>query len=229
MRGPLRQSVKFNLSVEGETEKWYFEHLKGLVNASPDARYKLALRCDIEKSPLAMAKRLAVPKGAHIDVWHVFDFESESEQHRSNFQGALREMRDANKMGKRLRYRCAYSNFTFDLWMVLHRANVVHCGHRDDYLRQINAAYGTSFREMHEYKKEANFKEILSGIGLEDVASAVERAKRMNEATMRGGVRMAEHCGFTYCLDNPCTELHVLVEEMLRRTHALPNAPRRRR
>ena len=64
----LRQSLKFFLSVEGETDKWYFEHLRDLVNASPNARYKLTLRCDIEKPPLDMAKRLSVPKGAGIDV-----------------------------------------------------------------------------------------------------------------------------------------------------------------
>lgn len=222
MRPPLRQSVKFYLSVEGETEKWYFEHLRGLVNASPDARYKITLRCDVENSPLDMAKRLPVPKGASIDVWHVFDFESDSEQHRRNFREALRQMRDANDMGKRLRYWPAYSNFTFDLWMVLHRRGVAHCGHRDEYLRQINAAYGTRFRKMHEYKREENFKGLLADIVLEDVAGAVERAKQMNETTMRKGARTAEHCGYTYCLDNPYTELHQLVGEMLKRTRALP-------
>lgn len=223
MRGPLRQSLKYFLSVEGETERWYFEHLQDLVNTSPDARYKLTLRCDIEKSPLDMAKRLTVPKGASIDVWHVFDFESDSEFHRRNFQDALRQMRDASKMGKRIRYLPAYSNFTFDLWMVLHKTNVVHCGHRDEYLRQINAAYSTRFREMHEYKREANFKGLLSTIGLEDVARAVERAKRMNDATMRNGARVVEHCGFPYCLNNPYTEIYVPVEDMLKKTHALPN------
>ena len=222
MRPPLRQNVKFYLSVEGETEKWYFEHVRDLINASPDARYRLALRCDVEKQPLDMAKRLPVPKGPGIDVWHVFDFESESEQHRNNFQGALRQMRDANAMGKKLRYRPAYSNFTFDLWMVLHRRGVIHCGHRDDYLRQINAAYGTNFREMHEYKREANFKGLLKGIDLQDVSDAVARAKRMNEATLRNGARTAEHCGFSYCLDNPYTELYKVVDKMLARTHALP-------
>ncbi|MBR3326242.1 MAG: RloB domain-containing protein [Atopobiaceae bacterium] len=138
-------------------------------------------------------------------------------------------MRDANRMGKRLRYRCAYSNLTFDLWMILHKANAVHCGHRDEYLRQINATYGTDFREMHEYKREANFKGLLSGIGLDDVASAVERAKKMNEVTMRRGARTTEHCGFTYCLDNPYTELHDLVGEMLGKTRALPVTGRRGR
>ncbi len=226
MRPPLRQSVKFYLSVEGETEKWYFEHLRDLVNGSPDARYKLALRCDVEKEPLAMAKRLAVPRGARIDVWHVFDFESESDQHRRNFQDTLRQMRDASNIGKRLRYRSAYSNFTFDLWMVLHRRGVAHCGHRDEYLQQINAAYDTRFREMHEYKREENFKGLLADIGLEDVAGAVVRAKQMDESTMRKGARTAEHCGYTYCLENPYTELHQLVGEMLARTRALPAGTR---
>ncbi len=54
----------------------------------------------------------------------------------------------------------------------------------------------------------------------------VERAKQMDESTMRKGARTAEHCGYTYCLDNPYTELHQLVGEMLARTHALPAGTR---
>lgn len=223
MPKPLRQSKKFYLSVEGETEKWYFEHLSRLINSSDGALYKLSLKCDVEKEPYAMAKRIAIPKGPIVDVWHVFDFESESEQHQQLFQKALKQMRDANGMGKRLRYHNAYSNLTFDLWMVLHRRDVVHCGHRKDYLRQINDAFATSFQTMDEYKKEANFKGILSTISLEDVACAVERAKAMNEATAHNGGRTAEHCGFVYCLDNPYTELYVPIEAMLKETRALPS------
>jgi hypothetical protein len=181
---PLRQSKKYYLSVEGETERWYFEHLRGLINASNQAQYKLTLKCDVQKEPLAMAKGLVVPKGPTIDVWHVFDFESESEQHRQNFQEAL---------------------------------------------RQINSAFGTNFQRMDDYKKEDNFKAILSEISLDDVAHAVERAKVMNEETDKRGARTAEHCGFVYRLDNPYTELHVPIESMLRETHVLPAATRRAR
>lgn len=78
----------------------------------------------------------------------------------------------AREMGKRPRYHSAYSNFTFDLWMVLHRRDVVHCGDRKQYLRQINAVFGTDFQKMDEYKKEANFKAILASIGIKDVASS---------------------------------------------------------
>jgi hypothetical protein len=224
---PLRQSKKYYLSVEGETEKWYFEHLRDLINASSHARYKITMKCDVEKSPLDMAKRIVVPKGTTIDIWHVFDFESEADIHRNNFQEALRQMRDANHMGKNLRYRSAYSNFTFDLWMVLHRRGVNNCVDRKGYLQQINDAFGTSFQKMDEYKKEANFKAILSKINLDDVNQAVKRAKAMNEQTNLLGARTAEHCGFTYCLDNPYTELHVPIELMLRETHALPTNSRR--
>ena len=55
MRPPLRQSVKFYLSVEGETERWYFEHLRNLVNSSPCARHRLALQCDVETARLFKA------------------------------------------------------------------------------------------------------------------------------------------------------------------------------
>lgn len=229
MPGPLRQSKRFYLSVEGETEKWYFEHLRGLINTSDRAQYKLTMKCDVEKEPLAMAKRLVIPKRTTIDVWHVFDFESESEQHRQNFQEALRQIREANRLDKKLRYHSAYSNFTFDLWMVLHRQNVVHCAHRKEYVRQINSAFGTSFQKMDEYKKEANFKAILSEIDLDDVARAVKRAKVMNRETDRRGARTAEHCGCVYRLDNPYTELYVPIENMLSETLVLPATTRRAR
>lgn len=55
MRPPLRQSVKFYLSVEGETERWHFEHLRNLVNSSPHARHRLALQCDVETARLFKA------------------------------------------------------------------------------------------------------------------------------------------------------------------------------
>lgn len=74
MPRPLRQSKRFYLSVEGETEKWYFEHLCKLINTSEEARYKLTLKCDVEKEPLAMAKRLVIPKRTTVDIWHVFEF-----------------------------------------------------------------------------------------------------------------------------------------------------------
>jgi hypothetical protein len=75
---------------------------------------------------------------------------------------------------------------------------------------------------MDDYKKEANFKKILSSISLEDVERAVERAKAMDEETDRRGARIAEYCGFVYRLDNPYTELHILIESMLRETLAPP-------
>ena len=229
MPGPLRQSKRFYLSVEGETEKWYFEHLCRLINTSDKAQYKLTMKCDVEKEPLAMAKRLVIPKRTTIDVWHVFDFESESTQHRQNFQEALRQIKEANRLDKKLCYRSAYSNFTFDLWMVLHRQNVIHCGHRKEYIRQINNAFGTDFQKMDDYKKETNFKAILSEISLDDIVRAVERAKVMNEETDRRGARTAEHCGYVYRLDNPYTELYVPIESMLRETLVLPAVKKRAR
>lgn len=111
--------------------------------------------------------------------------------------------------------------------MVLHKQDVMCCSHRREYLRQINNAFGTSFQRMDDYKKEANFKGILSGIGLNDVVHAVERAKEMNEETNRRGARTAEYGRFVYRLDNPYTELYVPVESMLRETCILPAATAR--
>ncbi len=61
--------------MEGETEKWYFEWLRDVVNADPRATRKVAFDVKVEKNPLKRAKSLNVVGKA--EVWHVFDLEDE--------------------------------------------------------------------------------------------------------------------------------------------------------
>ena len=88
------------------------------------------------------------------------------------------QMKKAMGLGKQIVYKFGYSNFTFDLWIVLHKTDCfAHLTHRKDYLSYINRAYSKTFESMDEYKYEDNFKQCLNQLTLSDVIKAVERSK----------------------------------------------------
>ena len=51
---------------------------------------------------------------------HICDVESNEQVHVDKFKNILSEMREA-KAQKKISYVLGYSNFTFELWMVLHK------------------------------------------------------------------------------------------------------------
>lgn len=210
-----RQADKYWFSVEGETEKWYLEWLRDVVNADPRATRKVAFDVKVEKNPLKRAKSLNVVGKA--EVWHVFDLEDEDELHVRQTLDTLKRMRDAGKLGRGVKYMNAYSNFTFELWILLHKLDMrAPLNHRTGYLRLVNREFGESYQDLDEYKHEGNFKRALGQLTIDDVVAAVARAKRIAEANKADGHRFAEHCTYRYCLDNPATDLWIAVEKVLK-------------
>lgn len=68
--------------------------------------------------------RYAFEKGTNTkvppEVFHICDVESTSPVHTEKFHSILKEMKEA-KTQKNIRYHLGYSNFTFELWIVLHK------------------------------------------------------------------------------------------------------------
>ena len=58
-----------------------------------------------------------------LQIIHVFDFEES--QNESAFKETLSAMKKATKMKKNIKYSLGYSNYTFELWIVLHKACVM--------------------------------------------------------------------------------------------------------
>lgn len=91
-----------------------------------------------------------------------FDYESDEQTHVNAFMSAMDNMKKAERIGKQITYKSGYSNFTFDLWIVLHMADSnASYAHRKQYLAPINRAFGEKFASMEEYKEEENFKHCL--------------------------------------------------------------------
>jgi hypothetical protein len=75
---------KFTLTVEGETEMWYFNWLQDQINASPERKYNVSIDAKKQQSPKKFFKGLnakTTPK-----VIHICDVESNEPVHVDKFQ-----------------------------------------------------------------------------------------------------------------------------------------------
>lgn len=211
---------KFFLSVEGETEKWYFEWLGETINRSEIAVANAKLFCKISKDPTKFVKALTVP--GKIKIIHVFDRESEDEAHKNNFTNTLKLMKHAQNMGKTVTYLLGYSNFTFELWMVLHKSECNKCkSRRGQYLDDINRAYGENFRSLSEYKEEKNFRRLLSKLTIDDVITAISRSRAIMETNRNNRCILRQEYGFSYYCENPSLSIWEYVEKALQKCEIL--------
>lgn len=131
---------KYYFSVEGETEQWYLQWLQNEINAKEEAIYKVSFDCKVEKNPLKRAKSMTLTD--KTDIWHLSDYESDAPFHTKQFTDVMDNMAKVREMRKQITYYFGYSNFTFDLWVILHKSNCNgHLSNRKDYLSTLNRAY----------------------------------------------------------------------------------------
>lgn len=201
---------QYYFSVEGQTEKWYFEWLQRVINENDEAVHKVNFDIKIEKNPISFAKRFSV-LGNGVTVWHVFDFEGNDNE--KQFQDILDMMRKVQGLGKNIVYKSGYSNLSFDLWMILHKADCCKkCEGVKDYSAYIRRIYG--FSSMDDYKKEDNFKRCLKNLQLSDVRAAIKRAECIK-------IRNDKHYNpkayrkYSYFEENPALDIYIPIKEIL--------------
>lgn len=209
-----KPNKKYYFSVEGETEQWYLKWLQEIINDTEEAAYKVSIDCPVRKNPLKHAKSLVVTR--KIEVYHFFDYESDEEIHVQRFMDAMDNMKKAQNLGKQIIYKSGYSNFTFDLWLILHMTN---CNgaytHRKQYITAINRAYNENFQDMDEFKKEDNFKRCLKKLQLPNVIDAVNRAKTIMQKNKDNGYALHQYKGYKYYKENPSLTAWEAIEKIL--------------
>jgi len=146
---------------------------------------------------------------------HICDVESNEQVHVDKFKNILSEMREA-KAQKKISYVLGYSNFTFELWMVLHkRACNGSLSHRKQYLVPICDAFGEEFENLDHYKREDAFVRCLKKLTLENVRAAVQRAETITSLNEKAGKALAQYKGYSYYRDNPALSMHIVVKTIL--------------
>lgn len=208
-----KSTTLYYFSVEGQTEKWYLQWLENLINNTESSVKKVSFKCEVEKRPTKYVKKLNVLE--ETTIYHLFDYESNDEEHTKLFLGTLDELKKASTL-KGVKYCSGYSNFTFDLWIILHMTDAFSSlSDRKQYLKLINRCFDENFESMDEYKKEANFKRCLSKMDLSNVLSAIERSKKIMEANKRNGYTYHKYNNYYYYKENPSLLVWEAVEKIL--------------
>lgn len=203
---------QYFFSVEGETEKWYLEWLAQTIRTSPQAQAWVKFDIKVNKDPVSRIKQIAL---APKEIFHVFDIESQEKVHVDQLATTLERLKKASSL-KSTRYRIGYSNFAFELWIVLHKSNgMTSLAHRRQYLKTINKVFGEKFEDLHEYKHENNFKRVLQKLSLSDVKEALKRAEILMQQA-RQHYQPVKQCGYEYFRENPSLSLHEVIGKILK-------------
>lgn len=216
-----KENRRYVFTVEGETEQWHFDWSQEQINACDESKYTVSIVTKVQQSPKKYAKTvnpIATPK-----VTHICDYESNDEVHVTKFKNILSELKEANStIGRKFKYSLGYSNFTFELWIVLHKQT---CNgiltNRTQYLSHINRAFGEKFENLDQYKHEDNFKRCLSKLSVDDVKNSIIRAKRIMESKSPNREYPEQYKGFQYYKENPALTIWEPVEAILRECELL--------
>ena len=91
-------------------------------------------------------------------------------------------MKEVSKINNSLKYKLGYSNFTFELWIILHKKDLKGpLTDKKQYLKYINEIFDEDFKSLDEYKEEKNFKRVVEQITLEDIINAIKRAEKIRD------------------------------------------------
>lgn len=209
-----KENHTYYFSVEGETEKWYLDWLQRMINDAPEATFKVKLDSKIQKNPLTRAKGLTILR--KTTIYHIFDRESEDPYHTTQFENTLKQMKASEKLGKNITYSLGYSNFTFELWIILHKAECLSAlSNRKQYLAPLNQAFDEEFEDLDKYKHENNFQRILNKLTLNDVRKAIFRSEQIMKHNQEAGFVLHSFCNYKYYKENPSLTIGEVIKTIL--------------
>lgn len=214
-----KESRLFHISVEGvNCEKMYFDHLASLINVSGCNKYNAKVICK-KADPESFAKRnsyfgvekIGKRQLPYLHIQDIEDYYDSGQQKR--FYALLDEIRKTeSEFG--IQYKLGYSNFTFELWLLLHVADMNHAlTDRYAYLQDINRYFNRHYATLDDFKKHDEFQTILDQfVTLDSVRSAIKRAEHI-VAENKAGQKICEHYkNFSFFRDNPDVTVHDVVK-----------------
>ena len=196
-----KPNKKYYFTVEGDTEKWYLDWLKNTINSIPESNYTVSIDCQVQTDPYKRAKSLNTI--GKVEIYHLSDYESNEDAHVKQFYKTMDNMKKAMSIGKQIKYIFGYSNYSFDLWMVLHMCDCSgSLSDRSQYLKHINREYDEQFKSMDKYKSKNNFERCLNKLNLSNVIDAIKRSEIIMERNQDCYI-FQEYKGFKFYKENP--------------------------
>ncbi len=209
----MLETKKYVLTVEGETEKWYFLWLREQINKIESRTYNASIVPKVQQSPRSFYK--GTNSKVTPEAIHICDIESTNKNHIDKFENILKEMKEAKKQ-KGIKYQLGYSNFTFELWIILHKRDCFGTlSDRKQYLSQLQQSFNEKFEDLDYYKQEETFKRCLDKLTLDDVKSAIKRADKLTQQNINSHKPLINHSGYSYYRDNPSLSINEVVKRIL--------------
>ena len=123
-------------------------------------------------------------------------------------------MKEAKEQ-KKIKYTLGYSNYTFELWIILHKKS---CNgsltNRKQYLDPINQIFEENFEDLDKYKHEDDFKRCLRKLSLDDVISAIKRADVIMNNNIKDDKKVISYKTYSYYKDNPALSIHDVIRNI---------------
>lgn len=188
--------LKHFVYCQGETEKIYLESLKETMS-SKDKYYFDISSVNPQKMYRKVIRKISVQdKRIAIDydkVWLVFDKDKYSD-----YSSTIEEIEKRRTSEETADFIAIWSNICFELWILLHYRYVDEPYTAADYDNELSRIIGI------EYNKTD--KRYFAGIAGDRVDIAIENSIRLFESY--------SGCEKHNC--NPVTNVHILVNEMIR-------------
>ena len=134
-------------------------------------------------------------------VWAVFDRDSFSP---NNFNGAI-------ELAKNNKIKVGWSNEAFELWYLLHFQYRNTSMSRDDYKKTIEDEINSKIVATSKSKNPKKFEYKKNSI---EMYSLLEKYGNQKQAILWSKKLESNHLCNNYSIHNPCSKIHLLVEEL---------------
>ncbi len=126
-----------------------------------------------------------------------------------DFDGKKIKYEEAIELASENRIELGYTNFCFDLWIILHKEDFFgKVLHQDDYAVEVKRVFGLP--TTANIKRSSNVEKIMEQITLEDIKNAIVRADKIeaNNLTTVPNHTPQKHIAY---YDNPDTQVHTAL------------------
>ena len=190
--GKLDELKFFLIVTEGKTEKQYFDHFRSPTTQRIWSVDKQDSKVSLVKKAIELRDQLIKEERytEGDETWVVFDrdIDPKKPNDKATFNDAL-------LLAEKDSIKVAYSNDSFELWLLLHIQVVSTAMHRDDVEKKLKEHLG-SYKHGEDVFDKINDKYV----------EALKRAKQM--------LKQANDSKTSPVDANPSTTVHLLTEEL---------------